>query len=697
VGSSRQILEAIGKNPDADELFGDIDHMIDSAAPLAPAVSRAMGLLSGTNTLALCTVNPGVDNFIVTDCVDEVFGKVEGVKHEAKDKLTQTLLQYLVSQLPAIAVGTMHHYDAKYGGMHCSSMFNLTQVNIPVLLLDVRAKETYPKDLQGQALLDEAVKRHTARVDIMRASGKEDLFECCRIAHFHQLLTHGAKGVDDKNQPKVELWRAIRFKKDQKASSGQSPEHRAMLMRITDFLLEEEYKAYWGLLTQEQMRIAREEGVKDHKDFYRDLMKQAKMHYYNLLCSPGLYSANVVDTDRLHGLVRELCSIDKLPKTDSLEALLVVRHAWDTIDVGRKVLWWYKFGAKACYFMLVLFAIATTTVTVLASDINALSPIDGGGNDQDTRYSNHQLLVFLISTATALVAAFQAFINPLKRWHQLRDITSTLESEMWRYRTRTGIFTMANGPSGPTQRLKQTVEEAWKKVVAQADVSETSFWRQHSHKTYLHNQYDPDLIKPSLLDKFLGLFGKRSRAKVVADEMERADEWDDNYSPLQPDKYIHFRVEKMLAFYRLRIPRYSLANEVFNGLLMASSAAGAIIAFTWIPEYVAIITAVTAGIMSWVEFSSVNKKLARYNGSVVELESIVLWWQSISAVDRASPLQIEKLISLCEKAINAERTSWLSSTASDDEKQDKKSDMMEVKKENDKKAAKKKTEKKMPA
>ena len=118
MGSSRQILEAIGKNPDADELFGDIDHMIDSAAPLAPAVSRAMGLLSGTNTLALCTVNPGVDNFIVTDCVDEVFGKVEGVKHEAKDKLTQTLLQYLVSQLPAIAVGTMHHYDAKYGGMH---------------------------------------------------------------------------------------------------------------------------------------------------------------------------------------------------------------------------------------------------------------------------------------------------------------------------------------------------------------------------------------------------------------------------------------------------------------------------------------------------------------------------------------------------------------------------------------------------
>merc|ERR1719199_258826 len=118
-------------------------------------------------------MNPGVDNFIVTDCVDEIFGKVEGVKHEAKDKLTQTLLQYLVSQLPAIAVGTMHHYDAKYGGMHCSSMFNLTQVNIPVLLLDVRAKETYPKDLQGQALLDEAVKRHTARVDIMRASGKE--------------------------------------------------------------------------------------------------------------------------------------------------------------------------------------------------------------------------------------------------------------------------------------------------------------------------------------------------------------------------------------------------------------------------------------------------------------------------------------------------------------------------------------------
>ncbi|KAJ1494799.1 hypothetical protein T484DRAFT_2362343 [Baffinella frigidus] len=299
-----------------------------------------------------------------------------------------------------------------------------------------------------------------------------------------------------------------------------------------------------------------------------------------------------------------------------------------------------------------------------------------------------------------------------------------------------------------------------------ADVAETSFGRKHPPRTYKHGQVD---MTNEAKTWFQLLFFRRGTAQVAAEEMEDAREWNDHYSPLQPEKYIAFRVMAMLEFYKGRIPSYSFSRELMSGLLMASSAAGAIIAFTWMPEYpppplfrftntrdsrntpwcipplllllllllldcpqawrrviqksmsqktgppryranpqkcltatfdkkcltatfdnqvrenhhgdhgrdhvppnsvsntesrplkcvlhrvttpkryVAIITAITAGIMSWMEFSNVSKKLSRYNGSVVELEKVLLWWNHITPVDRASPIQIEKLVFLCEK------------------------------------------------
>uniref|UniRef100_A0A7S1HP90 SMODS and SLOG-associating 2TM effector domain-containing protein n=1 Tax=Hemiselmis andersenii TaxID=464988 RepID=A0A7S1HP90_HEMAN len=104
------------------------------------------------------------------------------------------------------------------------------------------------------------------------------------------------------------------------------------------------------------------------------------------------------------------------------------------------------------------------------------------------------------------------------------------------------------------------------------------------------------------------------------------------------------RAATMLDFYKVRLPRYAFVREAFSYFLMAASAAGSIIAFVWDPSYVAILTSVTAGVMSWMEFTSVSKKLSRYNSSVVKLEGIILWWESLSAVDRASVVKIGELV-----------------------------------------------------
>lgn len=47
------------------------------------------------------------------------------------------------------------------------------------------------------------------------------------------------------------------------------------------------------------------------------------------------------------------------------------------------------------------------------------------------------------------------------------------------------------------------------------------------------------------------------------------------------------------------------------------------------------------------------QKVSRYNGIVVALSNILLWWDSMSAVDKASPVNIDLLVQMGEATLNA--------------------------------------------
>ena len=62
------------------------------------------------------------------------------------------------------------------------------------------------------------------------------------------------------------------------------------------------------------------------------------------------------------------------------------------------------------------------------------------------------------------------------------------------------------------------------------------------------------------------------------------------------------------------------------------------------------------------------QKVSRYNGIVVALSNILLWWDSMSSVDKASPVNIDLLVQMGEATLNAERGAWLSAGAPKGEK-----------------------------
>ena len=76
--------------------------------------------------------------------------------------------------------------------------------------------------------------------------------------------------------------------------------------------------------------------------------------------------------------------------------------------------------------------------------------------------------------------------------------------------------------------------------------------------------------------------------------------------------------------------------------------------------------------MSYLEFHTTGKKLARYNTTIVALEGVLVWWYSISSVDKASITNIHDLVMRSESILSAERGTWLSTAAKAKETEKKK-------------------------
>ena len=355
---------------------------------------------------------------------------------------------------------------------------------------------------------------------------------------------------------------------------------------------------------------------------------------------------------------------DGLPDKNTLEGLLVLRQAWDLVDIGRHVLKGYKAAAKVCYMLLILLAIAITAVSIEKDALNA-----DGKLYQGRKLS--ELITFGLSIATSFVTAIMAFKNPVTRWHQLRDAVASMESSVWHFRTRTGEYTQEdNSDALPVIALREQVLKCRAQIVSAADVQETSFYKIYPVSIFKHNQRrPPPSIQSADSNKVAPAEIAKQTDKVIIDlenpESVALAHPDDYHSPVDPNAYIRLRLYPMMTFYRNRIPKYSRARETYSLLLLLGSSTGAVLAFMGYSSQVAIITAVTSGITAWTEFVSTARKISRYNASVVAIENHVLWWDSLSLVEKASLINVQALTQIGESIINAERNSWMSAPKKD--------------------------------
>ena len=81
------------------------------------------------------------------------------------------------------------------------------------------------------------------------------------------------------------------------------------------------------------------------------------------------------------------------------------------------------------------------------------------------------------------------FYDPSRRWRELRAVAESMQSDVFRFRTRTGLFTEDRAdPHRDEQLLLRTVQNSKLALVQLAGLTESSFTQMYSRGVYRHGQ-----------------------------------------------------------------------------------------------------------------------------------------------------------------------------------------------------------------
>jgi hypothetical protein len=216
----------------------------------------------------------------------------------------------------------------------------------------------------------------------------------------------------------------------------------------------------------------------------------------DVFTNKNFYSSSIHDIDYVKRLISSIGKIDRLPDSNSLQALKTLQNAWDHVELYHSIAYRYKIVSKVAYIVLLILGIAVTVLSILSAK-----------NTLDAK-----IPIIIISFCTTIAVAFVTFTNPALRWQQLRMAALTIESNIFTFRTRSGAYRaerndLHSGSSGQSgnsggigankenyaeKLLKDILSEIKNSVLEGADIKNTPFYSYKMKSLNLHGQHNSE-------------------------------------------------------------------------------------------------------------------------------------------------------------------------------------------------------------
>ena len=595
-------------------------------------------------------------NLIIVDRINDKKGTFDSKPYT---RFLTELVRSLSSKLPSLALKTgltdKYPLSSKSESSLCQAA-DSAQSGTPTVIIDIRERPTLTNHTTFEndrgALIKEAIEKFEQYCDQLRESTLVENLDVCTFAYFHDVLTGDGNSLttetssrgenlisnDQNNLLPIHLAIAHASSDDDTTSVVETSGvlRRATTTQINqtvDLIVDRYFRDAWELLDDQ----LKEKGI-NYTTTYKEQILALKIYGKVLLSSENTYHLNLSDVDGAKKLIHKLVRLDRLPKENPLEGLVLLRTAWCDYDVAMELAGKYKCWCKllfALHLLLAWFVVGISTSSTSLETFGLSSVV-----------SEHLAveIVFGVSLALSVIISLDSLMDSKSKWRQLRRGAGALQSVIWSYRSRVGPFSMKdrrrNGTTagGPEKALMKALNSFHEDLSASANLGTSNFHKKHSASTYKHYQ-----------DKGSPTNGE-----------------DDYHSPVQPHKYIELRIMANLNFYSQRIPKYNCCKNSFKIMVVLLSVAASALARYKLVTLVVMVTALSSVVTSWLEFTDMANKAERYSQTISGLKNLLNWWASLTSVQKASQEAIGHLINTSEGLITQEQTGWTSGMSNTD-------------------------------
>lgn len=245
-----------------------------------------------------------------------------------------------------------------------------------------------------------------------------------------------------------------------------------------------------------------------------------------------------------------------------------------------------------------------------------------------TYFYIERTMYYILLAVPILVAALTAGANRFSagnKWILLRASAESIKKEIYRYRTRTEIYSdRATKKTTREIKLERKIEALSRKL--------------------MQTEVNVSAIKP---------YNGPIPPKGVSAP------GDDGLSFLTPERYMTYRLHDQLNYYRNKTVRLENRLKRMQWIVYLAGAVGTALVAIGLELWIALTTSIVTALTTYIEYQQVENTLMRYNQTATDLANVKSWWVSLSAEEQADPRNIDKLVAQTETSIHSEHAAWV--------------------------------------
>jgi len=386
--------------------------------------------------------------------------------------------------------------------------------------------------------------------------------------------------------------------------------------------------------------------------------------------------------DKVEDVVQKLTKALSAVNPEELSELGFVeaeRHrllqAWDLHILYKHNALVHSRRATAFQTVILVFSIATTLVSIVRTQEEVLGV-----------ESYHDELTFMCGVLP-LLSGFFLTVNsrfaPIVKWAYLQSAATRITGEIYRYRSRVGQYT-ARG-SDAFERFRNT--SAAKKDLPMLS-SRAAF--QHaleniqvvtlSSELRLDQLYTPR--EAARADHFRTLYGAVAKEEKnsmgtsfislypagdadlsffsmlgIREQDDQAR--DDGISFIVAEDYVKFRLEPIIREMERQQPSLSRSYYGLHTILFILTTMSALLALLELDCWIPVVVAVSSAVATAMDYTAVQARLLNASQVLMALKNLLIWWESLSMVQKRLPINKATLVESAETAIEQEQSSVL--------------------------------------